>query len=196
MANAKGKTYRITDAEINDLVQKAAETGVNAYKSELLSSEKKKVNRMLFRTKVLLEKYRYLSEYCENAVYTLEAAEHEDESMSDIETLMKCGLMERDRTLQSVEKGVLTVKMYMAHVNKMLKIYQHDCESSASVVKQRQWRVIEQMYLAEERKSTKAIAEIEGEEIRTIQNDAKAAREDLTALIFGIDGLLLRIIKE
>lgn len=195
MASMK-KTFRMTEDEVNALIIRAAETGANVYKSELLSAEKKKVNRMLFRTKVLLEKYRYLSEYCENAVYTLESAQQEDESVSDIEMLMKCGLMERDKTLQSVEKGVLTVKMYMAHVNKMLRVYRHDCESSASPVKQRQWRVIEQMYLADERKTTKAIAEIEGEEIRTIQNDAKAAREDLTALIFGIDGLLLRIIKE
>ena len=32
--------------------------------------------------------------------------------------------------------------------------------------------------------------------LRTIQNDAKAAREDLTALIFGLDGILVRILRE
>lgn len=52
------------------------------------------------------------------------------------------------------------------------------------------------MYLAEEKKTTKEIAEMECEEVRTIQNDAKAAREDLTALIFGLDGILVRILRE
>ena len=42
----------------------------------------------------------------------------------------------------------------------------------------------------------KEIAEMECEEVRTIQNDAKAAREDLTALIFGLDGILVRILRE
>ena len=45
-------------------------------------------------------------------------------------------------------------------------------------------------------KTTKEIAEMECEEVRTIQNDAKAAREDLTALIFGLDGILVRILRE
>ena len=44
--------------------------------------------------------------------------------------------------------------------------------------------------------NTKEIAELEGEDIRTIQNDAKTAREDLTALIFGLDGVLTRILRE
>lgn len=44
--------------------------------------------------------------------------------------------------------------------------------------------------------TTKEIAEMECEEVRTIQNDAKAAREDLTALIFGLDGILVRILRE
>ena len=52
------------------------------------------------------------------------------------------------------------------------------------------------MYLGEVRQTTKEIAEQEGEEIRTIQNDAKAAREDLTPLIFGIDGLLIKLLKD
>lgn len=193
---AGSKTYRITESELTDLVAKAAETGAKAYRAELLGSEKKKVNRLLYRTKVLLEKYHYLNEYCENAVYTLEDAKREDDSLEDIEVLMKCGLFEKDKTLHTLEKGVLTVKMYMAHVNKMIEIYRNDCETSSSVTKKRQWRVIYNMYIAEDRKTTKEIAEMECEEIRTIQNDAKAAREDLTALIFGIDGLLLRIIKE
>ena len=56
--------------------------------------------------------------------------------------------------------------------------------------------MIYNMYLADKRMTTKEIADMEGEELRTIQNDAKAAREDLTALIFGLDGLLVRILKE
>ncbi len=192
----KGKVYKITEAELGELFLKAAAAGIKTYKAESMSGEKKKVNRLLYRTKVLLEKYRYLTEYCNNAVYTLQEAEKEDESVDDVKMLMKVGLLEEEQTLHNLQKGVITVKMYMAHVNRMLSVYENDCKSSTSPIKQRQWRVIYHMYLADEKKTTKEIAEMEEEEVRTIQNDAKAAREDLTALIFGIDGLLLRIIKE
>ena len=84
----------------------------------------------------------------------------------------------------------------MTHVDTMLEVYRKTCESSASEVKQRQYRVIERLYLSEKRMNTKEIAELEGEDIRTIQNDAKTAREDLTALIFGLDGVLTRILRE
>ena len=63
-------------------------------------------------------------------------------------------------------------------------------------MKQRQYRVIWNMYLSEKKMNTKEIAELEGEDIRTIQNDAKQARDDLTALIFGLDGVLTRILRE
>ena len=52
------------------------------------------------------------------------------------------------------------------------------------------------MYLIEDRKSSKEIADEENEEVRTIQNDAKHAREDLTVLFFGIDGMLVRILGD
>ena len=63
-------------------------------------------------------------------------------------------------------------------------------------MKQIQYRVIEYLYLSENNLNTKEIAELEGEDVRTIQNDAKQAREDLTALIFGLDGVISRILRE
>ena len=116
--------------------------------------------------------------------------------MADIEVLTKFGIFDDDKTLHNLKRGVITVNMLMTHVDNMLEVYRENCESSASKTKQRQYRVVYNMYLAEEKKTTKEIAEMECEEVRTIQNDAKAAREDLTALIFGLDGILVRILRE
>mgnify|MGYP003311489840 CR=1 FL=1 len=195
MAGEK-KTYEITEAQLKTLVKDASAAAVKAYKHENETSAKKKVDRMLYKTKTLLEKYRYLTEYAKNSVYTLEQAEKVDPDLTDIDVLTKFGIFDDDKTLHRLKRGVVTVKMIMAHVDKMLEIYQKDCEASSSRTRQRQYRVIYYMYLAENRMTTREIADMEHEEIRTIQNDAKAAREDLTALIFGIDGILIRILKE
>lgn len=191
-----GKTYNITEAQIDEIVHRSSEAAVKAYEAKHKESTKKKVDRMLYKTKILLEKYKWLKAYATRSVYTLEQAEAVNEDMADIEVLTKFGIFDSDKTLHNLKRGVFTVNMLMTHVDNMLEVYRESCETSSSLIKQRQYRVIYNMYLAEDRKSTKDIAEMEGEELRTIQNDAKAAREDLTALFFGIDGILVRILKE
>lgn len=191
-----GKTYSITEAQLEDMIKKASEAGAEAYKKEQSQSTRRKVDRMLYKTKVLLEKYTWLKAYAKNSVYTLEQAEKVNDGMADIEVLTKFGIFDNDKTLYNLKRGVITVNMLMTHVDNMLEVYRENCESSASKTKQRQYRVVYNMYLAEEKKTTKEIAEMECEEVRTIQNDAKAAREDLTALIFGLDGILVRILRE
>lgn len=191
-----GKTYSITEAQLEDMIKKASEAGAEAYKKEQSQSTRRKVDRMLYKTKVLLEKYTWLKAYAKNSVYTLEQAEKVNDGMADIEVLTKFGIFDDDKTLHNLKRGVITVNMLMTHVDNMLEVYRENCESSASKTKQRQYRVVYNMYLAEEKKTTKEIAEMECEEVRTIQNDAKAAREDLTALIFGLDGILVRTLRE
>ena len=191
-----GKTYSITEAQLEDMIKKASEAGAEAYKKEQSQSTRRKVDRMLYKTKVLLEKYTWLKAYAKKSVYTLEQAEKVNDGMADIEVLTKFGIFDNDKTLHNLKRGVITVNMLMTHVDNMLEVYRENCESSASKTKQRQYRVVYNMYLAEEKKTTKEIAEMECEEVRTIQNDAKAAREDLTALIFGLDGILVRILRE
>lgn len=190
------KTFNISERELKRMMQQASEAGITAYQKEHEETVRKKVDRLLYRTKTLLERYTQLNEYANNSVYTLERAEEVNEGIADLEVLTKFGIFDDDKTLHNLKRSVITVNMVMAHVNTMLEIYRKECESSASKVKQRQYRVIDHMYLSEKKLNTKEIAELEGEDVRTIQNDAKQAREDLTALIFGLDGVLTRILRE
>ena len=152
MANKGAKTYNISERELQEMMRRASEAGIAAYKNEHEETTRRKAGRLLYRTKTLLERYTQLNEYAQNSVYTLERAEEVNEGIADLEVLTK--------------------------------------------VKQRQYRVIEHLYLSNNKLNTKEIAELEGEDVRTIQNDAKQAREDLTALIFGLDGVITRILRE
>ena len=196
MTKNGAKTYNISERELKVIMQQASEAGIAAYRNEHEETVKKKAGRLLYRTKTLLERYTQLNEYAQNSVYTLERAEEVNEGIADLEVLTKFGIFDDDKTLHKLKRSVVTVNMVMAHVNTMLEVYRKECESSASKVKQRQYRVIDYLYLSENKLNTKEIAELEGEDVRTIQNDAKAAREDLTALIFGLDGVLTRILRE
>lgn len=196
MANKGAKTYNISERELQEMMRRASEAGIAAYKNEHEETTGRKAGRLLYRTKTLLERYTQLNEYAQNSVYTLERAEEVNEGIADLEVLTKFGIFDDDKTLHNLKRSVVTVNMVMAHVNTMLEVYRKECESSASKVKQRQYRVIEYLYLSENKLNTKEIAELEGEDVRTIQNDAKQAREDLTALIFGLDGVITRILRE
>lgn len=196
MANKGAKTYNISERELQEMMRRASEAGIAAYKNEHEETTRRKDGRLLYRTKTLLERYTQLNEYAQNSVYTLERAEEVNEGIADLEVLTKFGIFDDDKTLHNLKRSVVTVNMVMAHVNTMLEVYRKECESSASKVKQRQYRVIEYLYLSENKLNTKEIAELEGEDVRTIQNDAKQAREDLTALIFGLDGVITRILRE
>lgn len=196
MANKGAKTYNISERELQEVMRRASEAGIAAYKNEHEETTRRKAGRLLYRTKTLLERYTQLNEYAQNSVYTLERAEEVNEGIADLEVLTKFGIFDDDKTLHNLKRSVVTVNMVMAHVNTMLEVYRKECESSASKVKQRQYRVIEYLYLSENKLNTKEIAELEGEDVRTIQNDAKQAREDLTALIFGLDGVITRILRE
>lgn len=195
MANKGAKTYNISERELQEMMRRASEAGIAAYKNEHEETTRRKAGRLLYRTKTLLERYTQLNEYAQNSVYTLERAEEVNEGIADLEVLTKFGIFDDDKTLHNLKRSVVTVNMVMAHVNTMLEVYRKECESSASKVKQRQYRVIEYLYLSENKLNTKEIAELEGEDVRTIQNDAKQAREDLTALIFGLDGVITRILR-
>lgn len=196
MANKGAKTYNISERELQEMMRRASEAGIAAYKNEHEETTRRKAGRLLYRTKTLLERYTQLNEYAQNSVYTLERAEEVNEGIADLKVLTKFGIFDDDKTLHNLKRSVVTVNMVMAHVNTMLEVYRKECESSASKVKQRQYRVIEYLYLSENKLNTKEIAELEGEYVRTIQNDAKQAREDLTALIFGLDGVITRILRE
>ena len=198
MGKAKNvKTYTLTEQQLKSIAKSVADETLKAYIKEEKNEAKRTQDRRLYNMRVLLENYRNLNKYAKNAIYTVEQMiEQEEIGETEAKLMMKCGLRDDDMLVRSIASGALRVKTLMAQVNRMLDIYREDCETSSSRTKQRQYRVLYDLYLGKNRMTTKEIADREGEELRTIQNDAKAAREDLTPLIFGIDGLLIKLLRE
>ena len=194
----KQKTVRLSEEELKELCQKAVEDGVSKYITVQNQKKKQEWRGLLFRTKKLLENYTKLKDYAEQAVVTLEQAEEVDETLVNMDVLMKFKLFEDDKTLHRQLRGVNAVKFIMAHVDRMLEVYKSNCLNSSQEVMNRRWFVIEYMYLEREdtKKTTKEIAEIYQTDISNIQKDAKEARNDLTTLFFGLDAMVLYEIRD
>lgn len=194
----KQKTVRLSEEELKELCQKAVEDGVSKYITVQNQKKRQEWRGLLFRTKKLLENYTKLKDYAEQAVVTLEQAEEVDETLVNMDVLMKFKLFEDDKTLHRQLRGVNAVKFIMAHVDRMLEVYKSNCLNSSQEVMHRRWFVIEYMYLEREdtKKTTKEIAEIYQTDISNIQKDAKEARNDLTTLFFGLDAMVLYEIRD
>lgn len=194
----KQKTVRLSEEELKELCQKAVEDGVSKYITVQNQKKRQEWRGLLFRTKKLLENYTKLKDYAEQAVVTLEQAEEVDETLVNMDVLMKFKLFEDDKTLHRQLRGVNAVKFIMAHVDRMLEVYKSNCLNSSQEVMHRQWFVIEYVYLEREdaKKTTKEIAEIYQTDISNIQKDAKEARNDLTTLFFGLDAMVLYEIRD
>lgn len=196
--SGKQKTVRLSEEELKELCQKAVEDGVSKYITVQNQKKKQEWRGLLFRTKKLLENYTKLKDYAEQAVVTLEQAEEVDETLVNMDVLMKFKLFEDDKTLHRQLRGVNAVKFIMAHVDRMLEVYKSNCLNSSQEVMHRRWFVIEYMYLEREegKKTTKEIAEIYQTDLSNIQKDAKEARNDLTTLFFGLDAMVLYEIRD
>ena len=108
MANKGAKTYNISERELQEMMRRASEAGIAAYKNEHEETTRRKAGRL---TKTLLERYTQLNEYAQNSVYTLERAEEVNEGIADLEVLTKFGIFDDDKTLHNLKRSVVTVNM-------------------------------------------------------------------------------------
>ena len=178
---------------MEEVIKIATETAISVYDQQKKAEAKEKHDKRLRSTKMLLENYRSFSSYNDNAVINLYDALKIDEDIYSVLELMEG----RERTssevkIDSIEKGVLRTKIMMAHVNAMLDIYKRNCENSPYPEEMRRYRVIYGMYLGDKEKKAEQIAEEECCDIATVYRDKKNAITKLTALIFGIDGIMLK----
>ncbi len=192
------KTVRLSQEELKEICQRVVEDGVSKYITVQNQKKKQEWRGLLFRTKKLLENYTKLKDYADQAVVTLEQAQEVDETLVNMDVLMKFKLFDEDKTLHRQLRGVNAVRFVMAHVDRMLEVYKENCLNSSQEVMHRRWFVIEYMYLEREdgKKTTKEIAEIYQTDISNIQKDAKEARSDLTTLFFGLDAMVLYEIRD
>lgn len=167
----------------------AATAAAKVAERERKRLQRQQTDKRYHDTKLLIRKYRQLNEYYQNAVFDEEGAEEADEDFEEIMRSFGVSFRDEKITADSIKRNYLVTRVVMAHVNKMLDVFQNMCERSNRASDKRRWRVLHDLYLSEKPSTAEQIASREKIERRTIYKDIDACLSDLSVLFFGIDGL-------
>lgn len=185
----------LTTEQLLQVANAAAEMGakvaLDRIEKERQQDRKEMADRRLRNTKLLLRNYRLFRAHVANAVYEFGSEDDKESPIAILEDLMMPG---RDNTMivESIQKSAARTAIIVEHIDTMLRIYQAFCATSGEEDDMRHWRVINGLYISEERKTIPDLANIEGVVPRTIYKDIDAACEKIAALMFGIDGIRKR----
>lgn len=162
-----------------------AQAGIFAYKEQEKITAKEIKNRKLRNTRLLLGKYRMLSEHIDNA--TFKKSQIEDAQAIDWLNEMYDPNNKADQIVDSIMNSALKTKIIVQHIDKMIDIYRIVCERDGAVKMQRRYDAFYGRYIAEKRLRYETLAEKWNVDVRTIQNDIKEAVNDFSSLLFGVD---------
>ena len=172
--------------ELEEMIQRtimsAVQETVDAMTLSQRRAEIEKIDRRLHNTELLLRNYIGLKAYCKNAVYELKK-----EDVTDvIEDIMN---MNDDRVIiESIKMSLERTAAMVLHTEKMLDVYRVYC-GKLSTKEKRRYKVIKELYFRQKPMTITEISKKFSVSRITIHNDIKIAKEQLSVLIFGVDGL-------
>ena len=163
-----------------------AAAAIKAIEREQDKFRKRKLDRKLRNTRLLLKNYRTLQKHYQHAVYDVDSAEENSADFAEILNRMNSGIYDDELYIESIKQSCLRTKIIMAHVNSMLDIYKAACNRAGKAENARRWRVLQDLYLNPEAMTVAEIAEKENIGERTVYKDIDACVNDLSILFFGV----------
>lgn len=175
-----GQTTVLTTEQIEIIARTASVVAIEQYKQETQLQEKQRHDRRLRNVKLLLRNYRSF-------------VKHAADIRNDIVKIdRKLAMNELDTDEFAVEAIKRSKKRTLAlikFIDRMLNVYKEMCEEAPTEEEARRYQTIYHLYISPEKKTHAEISEFQFLTERTVYNDAKKAYEDMTVLIFGVDGL-------
>ena len=180
----------LTDEQLRNIYEKAASVGakeaLKTLEQERKKEQKKKADRRLRNTKLLLRNYHMLKEHAENSVFG--RTQMEESAIDILESMMS--VYDNEVIIESIKRSATRTAIIVSHIEVMFELYHSYCEhTSSSEIDLRRYEVAWDMYIAEKTLSVKEIAVKQNISTRNVYEDIKVAIERLSALIFGVDGL-------
>lgn len=187
----KPKTYAITQEDIEALVKKAVDAGIEAYKKAENKAKNKTINRNLHNTRKLLESYRTLKNDLQHSDYETEDAQRELR-FKCVEDLMRPGETTMDEVMAK-EIGRLQENAWRKRqIERAIELLKEDCSRPGTPELMRKYRVIVALYIQDEKMSVEELAEQENVVERTIYNDASDACKMIAPYLFKVDDIIDR----
>lgn len=182
----KGESVSLPSTVLKKITETASSVACEAYRREAEKVRQENRDKRLYNTRLLMEKYRGLVKYSDDAVYDASHLDgDEDMQLHELIELMSEGRDSFTLSVDSIRERVGRTRIILRHMNKMLEFYQYRCQSSGKLEIQRKWDTINYLYLTDEEKTVAELAKMFYVDERTVYRYNKAALQDLSALFFG-----------
>lgn len=187
-----GRIITLTQEDLNELVKAAgregARKGVEAYERRKEKECEELAGRLRNSAKDIIINYRRLKGLKNTSVCDIDTVTYP--TLKEILEGLAGRVRADEFTLNSTTRNKIKTGMLMNHVDVKLAEYKKECRRNRIVDVQRRYRVVEMLYLQEDRMTVDEVAEAEGCDKSTIYRTLEKAYDDLTVLIFGIDGVV------
>ncbi len=165
--------------------KEGAKAGLERYKTEQKRQRRIRISTQLHNTKKLMRHFREIELNAANAIASIRDAQTEDFDFYK-------AVMEDDARvdIQAILQAKARSALIIEHIKTMLAVYGQIAGQSGDPTEIRRYRVLMDMYVKEPRKSVQDIAEREAIDQRTVYRDYDAACERLSALLYGVQGVI------
>ncbi len=179
---------KIMESMVSAGVAKGIRQGLEQLKNEERLREKITYDTKLKNTRLLLKNYRNFVRACQQATYT--EVELETATVEDVLDKIFCTTYDEVTVVQSILVSKKRTEIIIAHINKIINYYVYEADISNNDEKKRKAHILKELYI--DGKIKPKISDMSekykvGE--RQIHRDTKAAIEEISILLFGIDGI-------
>lgn len=187
MGDGKERFVAISEADLENMISEAAlkAATIACENMERRNAEglKKEKDRRIHNTELLLKQYRTLKMGCKNAVFMKNEKVKVDDVLEEIMSADSDSVI-----VESIKRSAERTEIMLSHIDKMLEVFRVYC-SKCGEKERREYKVVKALYITKQKKNIKALAEEFKVSEVTVYGDLKSAKEKLSVLFFGINGL-------
>lgn len=165
---------------INQIVKVAVQTAIDYMEQKIKEDRKKRVDRRLRNTKLLLINYKNFKLHCSDIKDELTKLDDPD-LLDNLDT--------EELVIESIKRSKQRTLVMVRFIDRMLEIYKRLALTSSKPEEKRRYETIYKLFITEEEFTAEMVAKCHNVDKRTVHRDVKDAVESLSALIFGIDSI-------
>jgi len=182
------KFLELIEKLVTDGVAKGIKNGLEAARNEEKIKEKMTYDIKLKNTRLLLKNYRKFVSFCKQA--TVSEKELETATVEEILDKLYCSAYDEVTIVQSILASKKRTEIILTHIERIIRFYIFEADASKNDEKWRKAHVLNDLYVEGDYKpKISDLSEKYHVGERQIHRDARSAIEEISVLMFGIDGI-------
>lgn len=188
ISDKESQFLNLLEQIVTDGVARGIKKGIEQAKNEERLREKITYDTRIKNTRLLLKNYRNFVKACKQATFT--EKELETATVEEVLDKLFCQSYDEVTVVQSILTSKKRTEIILTHIERIIKFYIYEAESSNNTEKIRRAHIIDDLYIKGDKKpKTKSMSEKYHISERQISRDQNTAIEEIAILMFGIDGI-------